>query len=178
MGRVRLGITPLPIPRYTLSLKCCCVFWTWVTFHSYHCVQIEVRQEISITKHGGWREVIHWILWSWKTVWNGLTVSMTHKMLELIWRTESLQYVVCSLDLKKWRLERLKYENIFLYLSGGKKIAREQERHLSYSRLVLSVTSPGIPNLKSKGNIQLTSKVRLVHDLLLLLKGPSDVGEE
>lgn len=112
-SRVRLSITPLPIPHSTLWLNCCCGFWTWVTFHSYHCVQIEVRQEISITKHGGWREIIHWILWSWKTVCNGLTVSMTHKMLELIWRTESLQYIVCSLDLKKWRLERLKY------VSGG-----------------------------------------------------------
>lgn len=46
MGRVRLSITLLPISRYTLWLKCCCVFWTWVSFLSYHCVQIEVRQEI------------------------------------------------------------------------------------------------------------------------------------
>lgn len=51
-GKSRWSITLLCIPRYTLWLKHCCVFWTWVTYHSCHCVQIEVRQEISITKHG------------------------------------------------------------------------------------------------------------------------------
>ena len=56
---------------------------------------------------------------------------MTHKMLELIWRTESLQYVVCSLDLKKWRIERLKFENIFFFiLAEGKKVDQEQQRLL------------------------------------------------
>lgn len=47
---------------------------------------------------------------SWETVRNGLAASVTHEMSEL--RTESLQYIVCSLDLKKRSLKRLKYENI------------------------------------------------------------------
>lgn len=135
----RLSITLLHIPRYTLWLNHCCVFWAWVTFHSCHCVQIEDRQEISITKHCGWREVSHWILWSWKRVWNGLTVSVTHKMLELIWRTESLQYIVCSLDVKKWTLERLKYGKNF---KGKKKIEWKQETSFIFTCLILSVTLP------------------------------------
>lgn len=61
------------------------------------------------------------------------------------------------------------------FVSRGKKKHSKSNRDIFHIHMSHSLRNN---HLKSKGSTELTSKVHLVHDLLLLLQGPSDMGEE
>lgn len=110
MERVRLSVTKILIPHCTIWLKVLlCLFGFESLFTPTFMFRLKFDKNLVQKKtHSGWREVIHWILWNWKTVWNGLTVSMTQKMLELIWG------VIAAYSLLPWFEKKIKTRKVKL----------------------------------------------------------------